>query len=148
MTLPLSSSKSNFHKLLLHNYSLLHTLFLIVDILNSLCPLSLVVVPGRASSAPFPSFHINRTTSWYGRVNIQGREEGEHGREMSLWETTEVAGHISTTNSLPPSAEMQIWRSLWMFPALLQAKTTELAHTTTCLGLPEMRVCACIVSFH
>lgn len=49
---------------------------------------------------------------------------------MSLLETTEVAGHISTPNSLPPSAEMQLWRrALWMFPALLQAKTNELAHT-------------------
>lgn len=69
--------------------------------------------------------------------------------ETTEVETTEVAGHISTTNSLPPSAEMQLWRrALWMFPALLQAKTTELAHTTTFLGLPEMRVRACIVSFH
>lgn len=58
---------------------------------------------------------------------------------MSLLETTEVAGHISTPNSLPPSAEMQLWRrALWMFPALLQAKTTELAHTIASTGYKSL----------
>ena len=68
------------------------------------------------------------------RVDCQGMEEEEHG-QIPFLEPAEVVDHISTLNSLSLPAEMQLRRrSQWMFPALLQAKTTELAQVTTSTG--------------